>query len=802
MRGHEGSDDSQSIVGKKRVRATQACILCRKKKIKCDGTKPECLHCQEANITCEYSECRKRGPRKGYVQLLEERLAQLERRLSTDDAASEKKKLSVPAETGALYDPHALLRLEPRRGIEINDTESIPKSLSSGSNNINNDDEFNPSMDLVMHLVDLFFQHLNSVFPLVHRRTLKQSIRNGTVSKPLLWSVMGIGARFSDHPSIRADPPYWAGERFAIKATSLIDATMLEPTIPNLQFWGIMACLEYGRASGSRAWIYGGLAVRICQELGLNKEETLSSPILKKDGSVDSAAMALRRRIFFSVYCLDKFASAGTSRPQYFDTSDCDAALPNVTESVLLRDLFQCTNIDGKELTNDSLMDITRHYLRMVTIFGESNKFMTKAKSDSESVTWPPVPEFNNLDARLRSWKSDLPERFQFSLNNLSIHKRGASRNYLTLWLSTHAVWCTTMMVLHRGSLAYSEVQPSDVPEDLYRRIQASINCCKVSIDEAMIIFRALKELSGPNVLPYMGYSAYICATVLMTSTFSKDAESFKKSASALRILYAMIDGLAPYWPMCERLALTTRDLLLTHSRLYDNQYRQDYYSKPSNTGSTISTATTLTPSSQASATTPSPASTTGENADTSVTTTETEKHKQSTPQEKKRSQSQSQSQAQQQPQGEENTQAQLQHLPSQPQATLAPPPPSSTGIALQATIADSRNPLAQQQSALPLLAESFPFTTSEGEIDFNSSEFLYDSALFGQIMFDATKPESSAQAGSSAAAGAHLQMNGYPSVYMGDAPVFPNDIIHNNTNPINITSPTGQSSPSVDKTE
>ncbi|KAI7849086.1 fungal-specific transcription factor domain-containing protein [Circinella umbellata] len=669
-------------------------------------------------------------------------------------------------------------------------------------------------MDIIMHLVDLFFQHLNSVYPLVHRRTLKQAIRNGTVSKPLLWSVMGIGARFSDHPSIRADPPYWAGERFAVKAMSLIDATMLEPTIPNLQFWGIMACLEYGRASGSRAWIYGGLAVRICQELGLNREETLSSPILKKDGSVDVAAMALRRRIFYSCYCLDKFASAGTSRPQYFDTSDCDAALPNVTESVLLRDLFQCTNIDGKELTSDSLMDITRHYLGMVTIFGEANKFMTRAKSDSKSVTWPPVPEFNSLDARLRSWKSDLPERFQFSLNNLSIHRRGASKNYLTLWLSTHAVWCTTMMVLHRGSLAYSELEPTNIPEDLYRRIQASINCCKVSIDEAMLIFRALKELSGPNVLPYMGYSAYICATVLMTSTFSKDAESFKKSSSALRILYAMIDGLSPYWPMCERLALTTRDLLLTHSRLYDSQYRQDYYSTLSNnTTATVNTA--LSPSSQISVQALSPASTSVEVSETTTidnSVSSSKKQAQKEPEQKRQQQ-------QQEEQQQQNTFLQLQpsltQLQEEEKNNIQPlslsqdiPRQSSTSILSQTTLANEKNSFAQQQSALPLLAESFPFTTSEGEIDFNSSEFLYDSALFGQIMLDATKPGSSAtqQSENSSPAprnsSSSLPISGHPSVYICEQQsVFPTSILYNNTNPINMTSPNGgSSSSSVDR--
>ena len=55
-----------------------------------------------------------------------------------------------------------------------------------------------------------------------------------------------------------------------------------------------------------RAWTYGGIAVRICQELGLNKESVLASPITLPDGSIDYVAMALRRRIFWSCLCIDK----------------------------------------------------------------------------------------------------------------------------------------------------------------------------------------------------------------------------------------------------------------------------------------------------------------------------------------------------------------------------------------------------------------------------------------------------------------------------------------------------------------
>ena len=52
-----------------------------------------------------------------------------------------------------------------------------------------------PSLEIVNHLVDLFFQNINSIFPFVHRTMLKKTIQDGTVSRPLLYSVLAIGAR-------------------------------------------------------------------------------------------------------------------------------------------------------------------------------------------------------------------------------------------------------------------------------------------------------------------------------------------------------------------------------------------------------------------------------------------------------------------------------------------------------------------------------------------------------------------------------------------------------------------------------
>ena len=126
---------------------------------------------------------------------------------------------------------------------------------------------------------------------------------------------------------------------------------------------------------------------------------------------------------------------------------------------------------------------------------------------------------------------------------------------------------------------------------------------------------------------------------------------------------------------MCERLALTTKDLLLTHTKLYNEQHiiqpndTRDHDEYPTTTGAESST-----------------------NHVTGTTLLQ-----------------------------EDNT--------TQSNS------PNMEDIQQQLQSADFPLLLPQQQSALPLLQETLNGST--GDIDFNSFDFLYDSALFGQIMLD-----------------------------------------------------------------
>ncbi|GAA5797384.1 hypothetical protein HPULCUR_002768 [Helicostylum pulchrum] len=681
--------------------------------IKCDESRPDCRQCQDANILCEYTEPKKRGPRKGYVQLLEERLAQMERKLMGPSAG--------------MNNPKSIL----------NDEES--NSLSSTSVHVQSPIQLYenpencadlPPLDIVIHLVDLFFKYINSLFPFVHRITLKKSIKDGTVSRPLLYSVLAISARFSENPSIRTDPPYLAGEKYAEKALSLVDAELLEPNLANIQFWGIMSCLEYGHASGSKSWIYGGLAVRFCQELGYYKEETMRTPILAEDGSIDTVAMALRRRVFWSCLSIDKLSSAGTHRPQCIERSDCDTVPPNVCECLVLRDPTFHKNIDGKPISDDSLMNIATHYMRIIESYGEVNRFMNRAKSNSASIVWPPIAEFRNLDMQLRAWQENLPDKFHFNQKNLDHHRQYASGNYLNIWLSGHAIWCSSMMILHRGSLAFSDIKSSDhLAEDLYRRIQQSIDTCRMCVDAATGIFGAIKDFCGFNILPYVGYSAYVFATVLMTSTFSGTPESCKKSNRNLKILYDLIDGLRPYWPMCERLADATRELLVAHQRLYEERgvvdemrYHTDVkvnyptsrasmksHSSSEHSSPNISMSPITMNRSEAL-----PLSTllgnTGSSDEPSILTP--------------------------------YSQTSLQQ--SRYKANEFYMSPSTSVNTLSNSQQHSIFGQQQKQPEPSALSSTYSNWNRGNEIDFNSLEFLYDTGLFGQVVFDANNEAAS----------------------------------------------------------
>ncbi|KAG1491598.1 hypothetical protein G6F46_010329 [Rhizopus delemar] len=357
---------------------------------------------------------------------------------------------------------------------------------------------------------------------------------------------MAISARFSSHSSIHMSSPYLAEEEFVKKALSLVDNNMLRPTVANIQFWGIMSCVEYGRASGSMSWIYADIAIRLCRELGYHKEEILSTVIHTEDGSIDAVAMAMRRRMFWSCFILDKYVtvtSAGTHRIQCVGQADYDAHIITLAEIILLKEPDCHTDIYGYPIHEDSLLNITKHYIACIEKFGQVNRWMNKMSNhrQNDKALLPSIAEYRNLDMQLCSWQESLPEKFHFTEGNLKYHQKFAGIQHLAVWLNCHVMWCCSMIILHRGSLAYTNAvyYATAMTDELKTKIQRGLETCYKCADTAIDIFGVMKDVCGHNMVPYIGYLAYVLATFLMASAFSdidKDGEKCQKGAFTILV--------------------------------------------------------------------------------------------------------------------------------------------------------------------------------------------------------------------------------------------------------------------------
>ncbi|KAF9111205.1 hypothetical protein BGX27_005235 [Mortierella sp. AM989] len=85
----------------KRSKITKACDNCRRRRVKCDGVPDGCGGCKAAKTQCVYTTSNtKRGPPKGYVEVIEDRLGKIENMLTS----IVKKKKNVPKTSSSSTD--------------------------------------------------------------------------------------------------------------------------------------------------------------------------------------------------------------------------------------------------------------------------------------------------------------------------------------------------------------------------------------------------------------------------------------------------------------------------------------------------------------------------------------------------------------------------------------------------------------------------------------------------------------------------------------------------------------------------
>lgn len=206
-------------------------------------------------------------------------------------------------------------------------------------NSVSQDQDF-PPYDLLYALTDLYFKHINTWCPILHRRSTLDSLFGGAAleeaDRILLHAIVATTLRFSTDARLSEQ----ARERYhSISKQKVLLYGLENSSVKALQALVILALDIVGTSNGPPGWNLLALITRSVVQLGLAVETTSASVAPLYPSIYTLRAMVLpepksfiedesRRRLFWMVYILDRYATISTAFEFALDDREIDRKLP------------------------------------------------------------------------------------------------------------------------------------------------------------------------------------------------------------------------------------------------------------------------------------------------------------------------------------------------------------------------------------------------------------------------------------------------------------------------------------------
>jgi hypothetical protein len=310
--------------------------------------------------------------------------------------------------------------------------------------------------------------------------------------------------------------------------------------------------------------MFGGMAIRMAQELGLNRED--SSPVFYLKG--DWVLRETRRRTFWACFIMDVLASSSSGRPRMIDERDCEVLLPSednawhearpvVTEMLdddqgidLVIDPseqkqeqtqqqqqgekqhapsdkeqsgFVESNMDGAK-TNSKTdtflgaeseerprghgLSTFAYLIRILAVLGKVSQYVNRPRTKKSIPPNEPGSEFSVIDAALAAWLQSIPPHYSYSPDNTIMKDRSEGSIIIFMYVLYH----TSVVLLHRPIIAADK---ASFPMDS-NFVDTSIARCA---EAASKVSEVLEFVSGQNFPPQVYISSFFAYPVFTTAT-------------------------------------------------------------------------------------------------------------------------------------------------------------------------------------------------------------------------------------------------------------------------------------------
>ncbi|KAK7045614.1 Gypsy retrotransposon integrase-like protein 1 [Paramarasmius palmivorus] len=583
----------------KKRRLPGACDTCKKRKIRCDsGEKPngQCTNCVNAGIECTHIELTKNlGSAKGYVEGLEIRLEKMEQLLKkllpgvdisnelendTPEAPREEEptlprndidEIEYKLEKLALEPPYrryygkgsglylvetALLHKEHHTGKEVpqvpmkHDDPRYWEPTSINALSETTPTYIFPDEDLIPELVGLYFKHVNTFWPLLHRPTFERSVAEREhlydhLFGGVLMLVCGIGARWSSDTRVFSEGPEVPNSAgwFWVSQVPVVTIPRGKPTLYELQIYALAVHYFKSTSYTFSTWTMLGFALRMAQDVGAHSRRSTRAP---------NAQDELWKRAFFVLLASERTMGSFLGRAPIIHDDEYDVDLPIECDD----EYWDCADPSQnfKQPTGKpSKMSFFIHLLKLSDILSYALRTVYSLRKPN-SVTGVPLhvqSEQNlitDLDSAMNRWLDGVPDHLKWdpNLKEDLFFKQSAL---------LYASYYQTQIFIHKPFIP--------TPHNPSSLSFPSLTICTTAARACSHIARALLARKAVVPFSYMQICIFSAAIVLLLNTWTGKRSGFTSNADRdsadVQVCMKLLQSYEYRWPDAGRL----RDLMV-----------------------------------------------------------------------------------------------------------------------------------------------------------------------------------------------------------------------------------------------
>ncbi|KAL6229204.1 fungal-specific transcription factor domain-containing protein [Aspergillus navahoensis] len=553
--------------------------FCRRRKIKCDATKPTCATCRRSNRLCVYHNGpHKQRPSAARIDSLESEKAALEQtllRLKSLDGAERNALLeSVTVRDGRVslsrsdFEPENTSTTQ-QTGPSTNDRIFSSTSVVQVSRPMRTaGPELAPATTkealryqlianaamqrqqeqrlrglasirgipaaLALHLLDLHWSRQHHTFLLTYRPTFMRELEHGGpyCSDLLLYTVLACASKFSEQP----DPE--TGQRFFARCDELLlhGGLLAQSSISTVVALIMLGSTFIARGMTSKGWLYTGYAMRMIYDLDLHTEIGLE---ISRD---NIEQIEIRRRVFWGAFVCEKLQSLYLGRPPTIRLQDIHVPQEFLDTFEELEPWQPYNDGENGSANGNTPASSALPSTYSVSVFQQLcllSQTMTQIIDRVYfvgSTTSKTLHEIRPLDDALAAWYRDLPAHLLYEPWTADPTPAMVAPNRIILLTTYHSL----IILLHRPFITTLATGPRTSSPSWQRCAAAARR-----ITALVLSYRSVYPLRKSNYL--LGYAVYVACTihVLSTASLSTGSEAHTESSKLLSSSLECLDALA-----------------------------------------------------------------------------------------------------------------------------------------------------------------------------------------------------------------------------------------------------------------